>query len=269
MFADDSAKVTYTWSYLKGTALDWFEPSLTSGNDVSWLSDYSKFVSELRSHFGPFDPEGEAKAELENLHMRDNQRITKYLVKFNRLAARVQWVNATLRCQFYNGLLSQVKDEISRFGKPDNLQELQTLSQTIDACYWERQSEAARETLANRAPANQERLNDKAKTPPNPPAQTANKKGNSGDKPVSSSPNTSNTHTSGTPKPPSDLASKLGADGRLTQQERQRCMDQNLCLFCGKPSHMAKDCNKAAATKARAASATEDMSDSIATELKN
>ena len=84
--------------------LDWFEPSLTSGNDISWLSDYSEFVSELRIHFGPFDPEGEAEAELENLRMRDNQRITKYLVEFNRLAARVQWGNAALQHQFYNGL---------------------------------------------------------------------------------------------------------------------------------------------------------------------
>ena len=74
-FADDSAKVTYTLSYLKGTALDWFEPSLTSRNDVSWPSDYSEFTSELCSHFGPFDPEGEAKAELENLHIHDNQRM--------------------------------------------------------------------------------------------------------------------------------------------------------------------------------------------------
>ena len=121
VFTDDSAKVTYTLSYLKGTALDWFEPSLTSGNNLSWLSNYSKFVSELRSHFGPFDSEGEAEAELENLRMRDNQRITKYLVEFNRLAARVQWENAAPRHQFYNRLLSRIKDKISRFGKPDNL----------------------------------------------------------------------------------------------------------------------------------------------------
>ena len=60
-------------------------------------------VSKLRSHFRPFNPEGEAEAELENLRMRDNQRITKYLVEFNRLAARVQWENTALRRQFYNG----------------------------------------------------------------------------------------------------------------------------------------------------------------------
>ena len=77
--------ITYTLPYLKWTALGWFEPLLTSGIDAPWLSDYSKFVSELCSHFGPFDPEGEAKVELENLRMHDNQRITKYLVKFNRL----------------------------------------------------------------------------------------------------------------------------------------------------------------------------------------
>ena len=140
----------------------------------------------------------------------------------------------------------------------------------MDARYWECRSKAAREALANRASANQERANDKGQTRPNSPAQNAaNKKGNTGDKTASSGSNMSNTNTSGTLKPPSNLASKLGADRRLTQQERQHCMDQNLCLFCGKPGHMAKDCNKAAATKARAASATQDSSDSVAMKLKN
>ena len=115
---------TYALSYLKGTALDWFEPSLTSRFHIPWLSDYSGFVSKLHSHFSPFDPEGEAKVELENLHMRDNQRITKHLVEFNRLATRVQWGNTALQYQFYNRLLPRIKDEISRFGKPNTLQEL-------------------------------------------------------------------------------------------------------------------------------------------------
>jgi Domain of unknown function (DUF4939) len=81
-FSNDSAKVIYALSYLKGTALDWFELTLTSDLPAHWLSDYAIFVSELKTNFGPHDPEGEAKAELESLHMRDNQRITKYLVKF-------------------------------------------------------------------------------------------------------------------------------------------------------------------------------------------
>ena len=86
-FSNDSAKVTYILSFLHGTVLDWFKPTLTSGCYAPWLTNYSAFISELRNNFGPHDLEGEAEAGLENLHMRDNQRITKYLVEFNRLAA--------------------------------------------------------------------------------------------------------------------------------------------------------------------------------------
>ena len=112
-FSDDSAKVTYILSFLHGTALDWFKPTLTSGHYAPWLSDYSAFVSELRNNFGPHDTEGEAKAGLENLHMRDNQQITKYLVEFNRLAAQVQWGDVPLQRQLYNRLLPWIKDESS------------------------------------------------------------------------------------------------------------------------------------------------------------
>ena len=82
-FSTDSAKVTFALSYLKGTALDWFEPLLTSGLNPAWLDDYSDFVSELRKNFRLHDPKGEAEADLENLRMCDNQRIVKYLVDFN------------------------------------------------------------------------------------------------------------------------------------------------------------------------------------------
>ena len=92
----DSDKVTFVLSYLKGTALDWFKLLLTSGKSPPWLNDYSNFVGELKNNFGPHDPEGEAEADLENLKMCDNQRIVKYLVNFNHLAAHVQWGNTTL-----------------------------------------------------------------------------------------------------------------------------------------------------------------------------
>ena len=95
-FSDDSAKVTYVLSFLHRTALDWFEPTLTSSRYAPWLTDYSAFVSKLRNNFGPHDPEGEAEVGLENLQMCDTQEITKYLVGFNRLAVRVQWGDVPL-----------------------------------------------------------------------------------------------------------------------------------------------------------------------------
>ena len=97
-FTSDSDKVTFALSYLKGTTLDWFEPSLTSGESLPWLNDYSDFVRELKNTFRPHDPKGEAQADLKNLKMRDNQHIVKYLVDFNFLAACVQWGNAADKC---------------------------------------------------------------------------------------------------------------------------------------------------------------------------
>ena len=222
-----------------------------SGCYAPWLTDYSAFVSELQNNFGPHDPEGEAEAGLENLQMRNTQRIMKYLVEFNRLAVRVQWGDVSLRCQLYNGFPPWIKDEISRVGKPDNLADLRTLAQSIDARYWERRSEITRETPANKL---QDKPGDKGKTPATPATPNTNppKSGQSG-----TPGNTPAPTTSSTPKPASTLTPKLGKGGRLTQEERQRRMDNNLCLFCGKPGHIAKECLKAtsAAAKARAASA--------------
>ena len=49
-FDNDRAKVIYAQSYLKGMALDWFEPELLLGNPdfhPRWMDDYSRFTHEL------------------------------------------------------------------------------------------------------------------------------------------------------------------------------------------------------------------------------
>ena len=83
-------------SYLKGTTLDWFKPGFMSNNPLDWISNYSEFTSELKCNFGPHNPEGDLKNELEALWMKDNQQMVKYLVDFNCLAARVTWGDSTL-----------------------------------------------------------------------------------------------------------------------------------------------------------------------------
>ncbi|RDX48980.1 hypothetical protein OH76DRAFT_1483472, partial [Lentinus brumalis] len=62
-----------------------------------------------------------------------------------------------------------------------------------------------------------------------------------------------------TPKTPAKTAKpyadKLGKDGKLTPEERQRRFAANLCLFCGGPGHTADACPKKTAAKGRAAQA--------------
>ena len=89
MYDDDSDKVTFALSYLRGTALEYFEPSiLTLDNIPDWLDDWSIFIHTLRTQFGPVDPTTDAKDALDSLRMHENQHILKYNVYFNRFAVQ-------------------------------------------------------------------------------------------------------------------------------------------------------------------------------------
>ncbi|CDO70298.1 hypothetical protein BN946_scf184603.g9 [Trametes cinnabarina] len=93
-FDTNEKKVTYAISYLKGMALTWFELYLLEhelGNPLEFLYLYEVFQQELQVKFGPYNITGQAKHNLENLWMADNQRITKYITQFNCLTTQVRW----------------------------------------------------------------------------------------------------------------------------------------------------------------------------------
>ena len=135
-FQDNSVKVSYVLSFLKGSASECFEPRLLADNKPAWLSDFRLFVQELESNFGTYNPVGEAKAELEALHMQENHQATKYFIRFTQLATHVQWGKAALLWQAYNGLAKQIKDDMVHHEKPTTLANLRKLVQAIDSHYW-------------------------------------------------------------------------------------------------------------------------------------
>jgi hypothetical protein len=253
-FRTDRAKVTFAQSYLKGMALEWFEPDLLSGNTLDqpdWMDDYSEFMLELQTNFGPHDPVGDAEMQLEQLYMRDGHRINKYIVEFQRLASQVRgWGDGALRRQFYNGLPARIKDEICRQGKPGTLAQYKTLAQMIDARYWERKGEVSRESKPSTTNPPKQSSSDRTTT-----SGSGNDKSGSSTSGYNKSGNTASSSTSSAPKGP-DLTSKLGKDGKLTSEERQRRLDKKLCLFCGGPGHTARDCTKSTSRAAKGRAAT-------------
>src|SRR5882724_2846854 len=107
MFKSNTAKVNYMLSYLKGSTLDCFEPALLNLNEPIWLLDLTLFIKELKANFGTYDPVSEVDAKLEALRMHDSHQAMKYFIKFQQLASRVQWGEAALCKQAYNGLAKQ------------------------------------------------------------------------------------------------------------------------------------------------------------------
>ena len=82
-------------SYLKETALDWFKPTINDPEAFEeWMFSWLEFVHQLKVNFGPSDPVGDAEEDLDHLKMKKNQKIAKYNVKFNCLAAQCKWGEA-------------------------------------------------------------------------------------------------------------------------------------------------------------------------------
>ena len=139
MFATDSAKVNYTVSFLRGTALDYFEPGLSAECEPVWLSDFLLFRSKLETHFGPYDAFGDVETELEQLVMRDNHKAVRFFVEFNRIVSRLgnKYSDLALLRRAYLALPKCLKDEMIHHLKPVSLDSFRQLVLRLDQRYWE------------------------------------------------------------------------------------------------------------------------------------
>ena len=255
-YSDDDAKVTFALSHLRGTALEFFEPSILDSDDTpDWMDDWSAFIRNLRTQFGPIDPTADAEDGIDNLKMRENQRIVRYNVDFNRLAIQTGWDDSVLRHRYYSGLAERIKDIMGQQGKPSSLDAMKNLAHSIDSRHWERLREKSRSDK----PKSDNRPDHKSdKKPNNQPSSSSN----SNFQKKNQSKDSTHHHKSNKPSSSSNpIADKLGKDGKLTPQERQRRFDNNLCMFCGGIGHTANSCPKstssASKAKGRAVQATQ------------
>ena len=152
-FRCNEKMVHYAISYLKGTALDWFEPVIMGevDNIPAWVNDYDTFIQELSDHFGPYNFCGDAKTALSNLAMRDSQRITRYIVKFNKLATHTNWNEPALRDKFFCGLPLHLHTNLLKSGKPKSLSKMCLKSQSYDQAYWVTKDEVAKSSLSTQS----------------------------------------------------------------------------------------------------------------------
>src|SRR5258708_34647173 len=105
--------------------------------------------------------------------MASGAHLSKYLVRFNTMVLRVEWGDAVLQFQFYDGLPDQLKDWIALLRKPNNLQELVQVTICHDNLYWEHQDEC-KKAKQQQPPKNTNRQPPNDKPPDHPNEQHIN-----------------------------------------------------------------------------------------------
>src|SRR5882724_8532257 len=116
--------------------------------------------------------------------------------------------------------------------------------------YWERHGEVSLKTRASGTSRSKTKQKSDSSKSDNKSSkgssQSKQKNNNSGSTQGKGS--TSEQKNSTTP----DLCLKLRKDRKLTPQERQHCLDNKLCLFCGASGHVTKDCPKSTSASSKA-----------------
>ena len=109
-------------SFLKGMALNYFEPFLdTPDDEPAWLKDYKLFIEELLINFGPYDALMDAEVELKVLIMKDSHKATRFFINFFQLSMLCDYNNRVLLWKAYSTLPKRVKDEMTHFDRPSTL----------------------------------------------------------------------------------------------------------------------------------------------------
>lgn len=217
-FADDRTKVIFAISYLEDAALQWIRPFLLRFQPDPILESWAMFSQGLHSMFGDKNMTIKAAQKIKKLAMKENHRIARYIIDFNYLSALTGYNEAALCDQFYTGLAARIKDGMMLYGRPTDLTTMRNLSAQLDDRYWERQAE----------------------TPDHPPTKATTNTFPSNNRAANSS---SGAQTTAKPDAqPKKVNPQITTAGKLTEEEKQRRRDQNLCMYCGSDQHLRQQC---------------------------
>ncbi|SPC68184.1 uncharacterized protein UHOD_12381 [Ustilago sp. UG-2017b] len=124
--------------YLQPSRLAVLQLPTHTVNPPAWLTNYPLFINQLCVVFGDPDRIATAKREIEALSQTTS--VANYLTQFCQLQMTLNWGEDAMAWFFYRGL----KDDLSRSGKPTDLETLIQSSLKIDNCIAERISEKKR-----------------------------------------------------------------------------------------------------------------------------
>ena len=239
-FETDGQKVAYAISHLQGDAFNWVKPLLKENKPE--VRTYSAFKDAFEKAFNDIDLRKRAENRIFNL--KQGKRAASTMVaEFRTLAYEANLDESVLFHAFYQALNEDVKDELSKIERPDTIQKYYDKAIAIDDRLFERRLEKAFKqvpipslTRHRNGPRRQVQFDRSTYGFQNvhraPPFGPSNQGGRNqeGQAPA----------TEPTPMVIDALESRHRQP--LSQEERKRRQDNNLCLYCGSDTHLLKNC---------------------------
>ncbi len=211
-YFDDTTRVGFVGTLLTGTTAAWFAPILETSSPL--LQDFNAFMAEFEAVFGDSDKARTSANKLCHLQQRTRSAIV-YASKFKQLAYDVNWGETALIDQFRCGLRDDVQDLLLTLADPSSFSEAITQAIQCDNRLFKRRQE-------KKVTSNAQLWNSRPTTLPLVPQTT----------PVA-------RLASFGPAPMQINAAKFKP---LTEVEKFRRRTNNLCLYCGNPGHIARQC---------------------------
>ena len=220
-FPNGIVKVMYATTHLQGSAYAWIQPYLNQDVLPDWMNNFPSFSRKIISVFGDPDLACTSIWKLEGL--KQTKSAATYAAEFCCHSVFTQWNDEALCHLFYKGLKDAVKDDLAHYDRPDSLDDLIDLSIKLDNCLYECSLEHGPTCLTTHH--TQAEVAHSVTSHPTPTHPTG----------------TVHTPSSAGPHP-MELDASRTRHQALTPQERARHMENNLCLYCGNPGHIANSC---------------------------
>src|SRR5882724_909561 len=204
-FVTDRQRVSYAALYLSDITMLLWQLILVTFPEPSIRNDWGEFVNQLNIYFGQPNLAQASECALHTLKMYNHQHVNKYMIEFSEHVTHTGLNDAALYGEFYRGLAECIKDQLLSLDRPQMFQQLKVNALRCNTCYWEFQGEKTTPSGQNRKSASS-----------SAPAKSGNNPTASSDAPAASCTNPG-----------------IGADGKLTQEEQERCRLKGLCYYCG------------------------------------
>ncbi|KAM4065456.1 retrotransposon gag protein domain-containing protein [Hirsutella rhossiliensis] len=99
------------------------------------FASFQGFEEAITKVFGTTDEEREAEQKLRELRQRISA--SDYAAKFRQVTSKLDWDDEPLMSRFYDGLKEEVKDELYKENRPDNLSDYIAMARKLEPFLWE------------------------------------------------------------------------------------------------------------------------------------